>query len=101
MGDGGEGVEEFLLAFLGATTGGFGDDAGEVGIVGDGEVVGSIVGKEVDSDLVADVTTFGVGDEEDGNGIALHTIGDAVGTEILFVNVDGSHGILFFVTLQM
>ena len=95
VGDGGEGVEELLLAFLGATTGGFVDDAGVVGIVGDGEVVGSVVGEEVDSDLVADVATFGVGDEEHGNGIALHTIGDAVGTEILFVNVDGSHGILF------
>ena len=95
IGDGGEGVEEFLLAFLRATTGGFVDDAGIVGIVGDGEVIGSIVGEEVDSDLVADVATFGVGDEEHGDGIALHTIGDAVGTEILFVNVDGSHGILF------
>ena len=101
IGYGGEEFEEFLLAFLRATTGSLIDDAGVVSIVGDGEVVGSIVREEVDCNLVADVATFGVGDKEHGDGMTLHPIGDAVGLEILFVNVDGSHGILFFVTLQM
>jgi len=64
VGYGGEEFEELLLAFLGATTRGFIDDAGVVGIVGDGEVVGGIVREEVDSNLVADVAAFGVGDEE-------------------------------------
>ena len=95
VGYGGEEFEELLLALLGATTRGFIDDAGVVGIVGDGEVVGGIVGEEVDSNLIADVAAFGVGYEEHCYCIALHAIGDAVGTEILFVNVDGSHGILF------
>jgi hypothetical protein len=64
IGYGGEGFEELLLAFLGATTRGFIDDAGVVGIVRDGEVVGGIVGEEVDCNLVADVAAFGVGYEE-------------------------------------
>lgn len=101
IGYGGEEFEELLLTFLGATTGGLVDDAGVVGIVGDGEVVGGIVGEEVDCNLVADVAAFGVGDEEHGDGMTLHPIGDAVGLEILFVNVDCCHGILFFETLQI
>ena len=64
IGYGGEEFEELLLTFLRATTGGLIDDAGVVGIVGDGEVVGGIVREEVDCNLVADVAAFGVGDKE-------------------------------------
>ena len=92
---GGEGVdyvpqggEQGGFAFAGAAAGGGVELLLEVGVVGDGEVVGGVVGEEGDGSAVGDGAGFGVGYEHYQGGVARNAGEGAFCRKVLRVNVN-------------